>query len=39
LAGAGQAAAQQPNIVLILTVDQRSDTVSYMPTVRSQLVE
>ena len=39
LAGAGKAAAQQPNIVLILTDDQRWDTVSYMPTVRSKLVE
>jgi N-acetylglucosamine-6-sulfatase len=39
LAGAGKAAAQQPNIVLILTDDQRWDTVSYMPTVQSRLVE
>jgi arylsulfatase A-like enzyme len=39
LVGGGKAAAQQPNIVLILTDDQRWDTVSYMPTVQSKLVE
>jgi arylsulfatase A-like enzyme len=37
--GAGKAAAQQPNIVLILTDDQRWDTLSYMPTVQRELVE
>jgi len=36
--GAGKAAARQPNIVLIVTDDQRWDTVSYMPTVQSELV-
>ena len=36
--GPGKAAAQQPNIVLILTDDQRWDTISYMPTVQSKLV-
>jgi arylsulfatase A-like enzyme len=36
--GAGKAAAQRPNIVLILTDDQRWDTVSFMPTVQRDLV-
>lgn len=31
-------AAQPPNIILILTDDQRWDTLSYMPTVQAQLV-
>lgn len=40
----GNAAAQpaqtvSPNIVLILTDDQRWDTLSYMPTVQAELVE
>ena len=33
-----QAQAQRPNIVLILTDDQRWDTVSAMPTVQTELV-
>jgi N-acetylglucosamine-6-sulfatase len=36
--GAGKAAARLPNIILIVTDDQRWDTVSYMPTVQSKLV-
>jgi N-acetylglucosamine-6-sulfatase len=39
LVGSGTAAAQaQPNIVLILTDDQRWDTLDVMPTVQSELV-
>jgi N-acetylglucosamine-6-sulfatase len=39
LALAGPAGAQtQPNIVLILTDDQRADTLSAMPTVQAELV-
>jgi arylsulfatase A-like enzyme len=34
---AGPAAAAKPNIVLIVTDDQRWDTVGYMPTVQSEL--
>jgi N-acetylglucosamine-6-sulfatase len=39
LIGSGNARAQaQPNIVLVLTDDQRWDTLNVMPTVQSQLV-
>jgi N-acetylglucosamine-6-sulfatase len=38
LAFAGPAGAAQPNIVFIITDDQRWDTLSYMPTVQSELV-
>jgi N-acetylglucosamine-6-sulfatase len=38
LALAGPAAAAQPNIVVVVTDDQRSDTLQYMPTVWSELI-
>jgi N-acetylglucosamine-6-sulfatase len=38
LALGAPAAAAQPNIVFILTDDQRWDTLRYMPTVQSELV-
>jgi N-acetylglucosamine-6-sulfatase len=38
LAFAAPAGAAQPNIVLIVTDDQRWDTLGYMPTVQSELV-
>jgi arylsulfatase A-like enzyme len=39
LVGAGNAEAQmQPNVVLVLTDDQRWDTLNVMPTVQSRLV-
>jgi N-acetylglucosamine-6-sulfatase len=38
LAFAAPAGAAQPNIVLIITDDQRWDTIAYMPTVQSELV-
>ena len=38
--GTGNAAAQtQPNVVLVLTDDQRWDTLNVMPTVQSRLVD
>lgn len=37
LALAAPAGAAQPNIVLIVTDDQRSDTLAHMPTVQSEL--
>jgi arylsulfatase A-like enzyme len=36
--GAGAQSATPPNVVLIVTDDQRWDTLSYMPTVSSELV-
>ena len=40
LLGTGTAAAQsRPNLVLVLTDDQRWDTLSVMPTVQSRLVD
>jgi N-acetylglucosamine-6-sulfatase len=40
LLGTGTAAAQsQPNVVLVLTDDQRWDTLDVMPTVQSRLVD
>jgi N-acetylglucosamine-6-sulfatase len=40
LVGTGDAAAQSPpNVVLVLTDDQRWDTLGFMPTVQSQLVD
>jgi arylsulfatase A-like enzyme len=38
LAFAAPAGAAQPNIVLIVTDDQRWDTLRYMPTVRRELI-
>jgi len=37
LALAAPAGAAQPNIVLIVTDDQRWDTLAHMPTVQSEL--
>jgi N-acetylglucosamine-6-sulfatase len=39
LAAAPGAHAARPNVVIVLTDDQRWDTVSAMPTVRSELVD
>src|ERR671924_1302617 len=38
LALAGPANAAQPNVVFIITDDQRWDTLGYMPTVQGELV-